>query len=304
MTDALTQESLFIKDGDHQLHVRHIFSGNLEGKNTRGQPVLMVHGAIENGRIFYNEKGRGLGCFLASSGFDVYVIDLRGRGYTIPTIKPFDTFGQTETIVTDLPLFIDFVYQNNPQPMHLMAHSWGGVLLTSMLARNPKLIDKVRSQIFFGTKRQVRVLNPEALFKIRLMWHHVAPIYAKRHGLLAAKKLGFGSDDETIKSHGQGMGWTKSSQWIDSDDGFDYQQACQQVNWPPTWFVAAIKDKALGHPDDVKRFIVEANYTDAKYTLLSKKNGFKRDYDHISMLTDPVSPKDHFVQIVQWLAEQ
>lgn len=294
---TIKQQSLYLDAGDHQLHLRHIASSS----NPQGQPVLMVHGAIENGRIFYNEKGRGLGCYLASQGFDVYIIDLRGRGETIPPMRPFDQYGQTETIVEDLPLFFEFVHQRNSQPIHLMAHSWGGVLLTSMLARFPQLLDKVASQVFFGTKRRVGAFNLEVLLKIKFMWRFLSPKIAKRKGFLPAKKMNFGSDDETIKSHYQSMKWTKTTDWIDADDGFDYANACQQVQWPPTWFVAAVSDKALGHPDDVKRFMAEANYVDAEYVLLSKANGHAKDYDHITMLTDKAALTDHFPQVVSWL---
>jgi predicted alpha/beta hydrolase len=259
------QQSLYVHDNSHQLHVRHIFLP----QQSRGQPVLMVHGAIENGRIFYSHNNKGLGCYLAARGFDVYVVDLRGRGETIPKIQPFDCYGQTETIVHDLPLFIDFVYRQNPQPMHLIGHSWGGVLLTAMLARSPHYLSKVRSKIFFGSKRQVKVINPEVLMKIILMWQWLAPLVAKHKGFLPAKSVGFGSDDETIKSHRQNMHWTKTADWIDSDDGFDYAHACQQVAWPPSWFIAAVSDKALGHPKDIQRFMQEANHREAKYTLLA-----------------------------------
>ncbi|MFT5161561.1 MAG: pimeloyl-ACP methyl ester carboxylesterase [Alteromonadaceae bacterium] len=297
----LQQQSLYISDQGHQLHLRHIYTPHKMSQKQPGPPVLMVHGAIENGLIFYTKKGKGLACYLAEQGFDVYVIDLRGRGETIPLMKPFDSYGQTETIVNDLPLFMDFVHQRNPQPVHLMAHSWGGVLVTSMLARFPQYLSKVRSKVFFGTKRKVTALNFEALYKIRLMWQLVAPYVAKRQGFLPAKQIGFGSDDETTKSHYQSMLWTKAKPWTDSDDGFDYQQACQGLNWPPSWFIAAANDKALGHPKDVKLFMNEANHSDSKYTLLSKATGFKQDYDHINMLTDAIATGDHFPQIVQWL---
>ena len=56
----LLQQSLFIPCGAHQLHVRHI----QPRVAVHGEPILMVHGAIENGRIFYTESGKGLACFL------------------------------------------------------------------------------------------------------------------------------------------------------------------------------------------------------------------------------------------------
>lgn len=292
------QDSLYLPDGDHQLHIRHI---RREGKRV-GEPVLMIHGAIENGKIFYSHKGKGLACFLAAQGFDVYVMDLRGRGDCKPRIQPNDQYGQTDTICHDIPLVLDFVHQRNTQPIHLIAHSWGGVLASAMLIRFPHLVDKIKTQVYFGTKRRVSAFNLEVIVKIKFMWHFLAPKITKRLGLLPAKKMGFGSDDETIKSHGQGMKWTKTRHWIDEEDGFDYQQHSAKVNWPPTWFVAAIKDKALGHPNDVKRFMNEANYDQANYVLLAEQNGNKLDYDHINMLTHGECIDDHFTQLLTWLA--
>ena len=135
------------------------------------------------------------------------------------------------------------------------------------------------------------------------MWQWVLPLIAKVKGYLPAKKMDFGSDDETIKSHLQGMRWTKSDRWIDSDDCFDYQKACQAVQWPPSWFIAASNDKALGHPKDVKLFMNEANHLNAKYTLLAKSTGFAQDYDHINMLTDSNAIKDHFPLVAKWLSQ-
>ena len=299
----IEQESIFIEDGAHQLHLRHIFAKNKDEplNKHRGEPVFMIHGAIENGKIFYSLKGKGLACFLASQGFDVYVADLRGRGQTQPIIAPFDEYGQTETICHDLPLFLNKIKSLNPNPVHIMAHSWGGVLASSMFIRMPELLNNVRSQVFFGTKRRVKAFNMEVLFKIKFMWRTLGPRLTKKHGLLKAKKLGFGSDDETIKSHQQGMVWTKSANWVDSDDGFDYQKASEHITWPPTWFIAATNDKALGHPADVQRFMKEAGYKQANYSLLSRKNGNARDYNHITMLTDSACIDDHFTHLVIWL---
>ena len=52
----------------------------------KGIPVLMIHGIVEDGRIFYHNSGKGLGSFLAKHGYDVYVADLRGIGKSTPKI--------------------------------------------------------------------------------------------------------------------------------------------------------------------------------------------------------------------------
>ncbi|MBA6355559.1 alpha/beta fold hydrolase, partial [Colwellia sp. BRX8-3] len=141
------QESLFLSHGDHQLHLRHIW------QQKGGTPIFMLHGAIENGLIFYTKKGKGLACYLAEQGFDVYVADLRGRGESTPRIDKHAVHGQFEAITEDIPHFINYIFQVTQQKIHLVAHSWGGVLLASTLARFPKIIERIRSKTCFGTKR-------------------------------------------------------------------------------------------------------------------------------------------------------
>ena len=290
----LTQKSEFIMVNEHQLHLRHIF------KETGGQPVLMVHGAIENGRIFYTESGKGLACYLAEQGFDVYVADLRGRGDCEPRLQPFDNYGQYESINEDLPETIRTLAERTGQTVHLVAHSWGGVLLTAAMARYPDLLPRVRSKVYFGTKRHISVFSLERLIKIELLWCRFGPWVSKKIGYLPAKKWGMGSDDETIDSLAHSSAWVKEIHWRDPHDEFDYAAACQGITWPPSLFLAGENDSLLGHPTDVQRFIKESNNLCAEYRLLSVANGSALDYDHINMLTHPKAVDDHFPQILNW----
>ena len=82
----MQQESIFIANDGQQLHLRHIWT------KPGGVPIFMLHGLIENGLIFYTEKGKGLACYLAEQGFDVYVADLRGRGKSTPMIDHRSSF--------------------------------------------------------------------------------------------------------------------------------------------------------------------------------------------------------------------
>mgnify|MGYP000054680651 FL=1 len=106
----LLQQSLFVPCGEHRLHVRHI----QPGVAIHADPILMVHGAIENGRIFYTESGKGLACFLARHGYQVYVADLRGRGQSTPAIAERAGHGQHELITEDLPALQHWVAARHP----------------------------------------------------------------------------------------------------------------------------------------------------------------------------------------------
>jgi hypothetical protein len=74
MTDKVEQESLMVPvSSTVQLHLRRIWSG------TQGTapPLLLLHGAAEDGHIFYSHSGRGLACWLARNGYEVFVPSTR-----------------------------------------------------------------------------------------------------------------------------------------------------------------------------------------------------------------------------------
>jgi len=269
-----------------------------------GPPVLMLHGAIENGRIFYSESGKGLAPYLARNGYDVYVIDLRGHGKSTPPIDSSSGFGQSESITEDIPACIEAVRKLRGNiPQYWVAHSWGGVLFSSLLARFPEYAKLVRSLVYFGSKRTIRVWNIHRILKVSLIWIWVCPLACRIAGYLPARQLRIGSDSETIKSYRQSAAWVKNDAWVDSDDGFDYGAAVKKLSLPPIWYIAAKNDHALGHPRDVLDFMESAGTQKCRYTVLSCKNGNRHDYDHINMLTHPDAVYDHFPQVLEWLQE-
>ena len=264
----------------------------------------MLHGAVENGRIFYTENNKGFACFLARQGFDVYVADLRGRGKSRPAIHADASYGQFEAITRDIPLFMDFIHSKTHKPMHLVCHSWGGVLLASCLSRFPERLSQVCSNVCFGTKRSVAITNLEKFIKVKLFWNAFAVKIARRKGYFDAKKYKLGSDNETIQSVADSVAWVKKGHCLDPQDGFDYFEAAKYVNWPPSWYLTGVKDKALGHADDVLNFIEETANTEARFSLLSRQAGNAVDYDHIDILTHPEAISDHFPLISQWMKAQ
>lgn len=271
---------------------------------TPGTPVLMLHGAIENGRIFYSGSGRGLAFYLARNGFDVYVADLRGRGKSVPPIDRHSQFGQTEAITEDIPACVEAIRKiRGPIPQHWIAHSWGGVLFTSVMARFPEYTRQVRSLVYFGSKRTIRVWNIYRILKVDLVWKWLCPLACRIAGYLPARQLRIGSDSETAKSYRQSAGWVQQDAWVDSDDGFDYGAAVINLSLPPIWYIAAQNDHALGHPRDVRDFMESAGMQDSRFTVLSRSNGNLHDYDHITMLTHPDAVRDHFPQVLEWLKE-
>jgi pimeloyl-ACP methyl ester carboxylesterase len=168
--EGLAATSHFVEaSATHKLHLLQIRSTDV--LPVHAPAVFCLHGAVDNGQMFYSKRGRyacctsssaplrsrpprghrGLAPFLARQGFDVFVGDLRGRGQSIPTLaqEREPTHGQTEYIRDDIPLFASAVAQiSQQQKQHWIGHSWGGVLLASAVCRSPVLATVVKSQVW------------------------------------------------------------------------------------------------------------------------------------------------------------
>lgn len=305
----MLQESIFVPlNLNQRLHMHHL-QGSPEG------PVaFLIHGAIENGRIFYSQSGKGFAWHLARAGWDVYSADLGGRGQSYPPINAQTLSGQTESICQELPALLTAVRQRRPEaPIVWVSHSWGGVLLMSLLARLQTSTEYAElaspeAIVHFGVKRSVKVQNREKWLKIDFFWLRTAFALIRLYGYLPARELKAGSDNESRKSHAQSVQWVRGGPWRDSDDGFDYASTiaalAAQHKLPPMLWLAGINDYSLGHPEDVRRFMQEAGAADSDYWLLARSEGFAHDYGHIDMLTHPDAERDHFPRVESWLREQ
>ncbi len=298
----IEQHSIFIPYLEGKLHLRQIKASRADMQKP---PILMLHGAMSNGKVFYSETGRGLACFLAESGFVVYVLDTQGRGLSTPKIHRGFNGGQGQVIREQLPLVQHYIMGLHPQvsTVHWCAHSWGGVLMASAISRFPLFQESVASLLTFGTKRTIKIKSFKKYMMVDIGWNKMAKVIAWGHGYLAADRWGMGMDNESRRSLSQTVDWVRGD-WIDHDDGFDYSQAALSVasrdKWPSSWFIAGLGDDVLGNPADVQRMIQECQFSDVEYTLLSKSEGNKHDYGHADMLIHKDAVDDHFPRVRDW----
>ena len=272
--------------------------------NHNAPPVLMLHGSIENGRIFYSESGKGFAPFLANYEFDVFSPDLRGRGKSVPPISLNAQYGLSEIIQEDLPALINKIKElKGNVPQHWVAHSWGGVLLLAFLAKNPSIV-RVASLVFFATKRRISVQSIRKIYMIDLCWNWIGRLCILAYGYLPAKDVKMGSDNESAKTHKETNQWIYGKKWIDWNDGFDYAAGLSSINLPPILSLTGIGDKVLGHPKDAQLLLDEIGMPNESVHILSKQNGNLQNYGHIDILTHPDCIKDHFPFTTQWMHDQ
>ena len=271
-----------------------------EVENARAA-VLLVHGSIEDSRIFHSNSGKGLAPFLAKNGFNVYAPDLQGRGKSEPPVSRHTDQSQTGLIREEIPEYFGFVKQRNPGlPVFTGAHSWGGVLLLSWLAWSG-IPAELKGMFFFGTKRRIRVKNWRKLLAVDLMWTAVGELATRIKGYFPAKPLGMGSENEPATLYRQTRNWVYEDEWKDPEDGFDYRRKLQGLSLPPMLHFAGVKDHYLGNPRDVKLLSDEVGSQDrTDIIVLGRHFGNLHDYAHINMLTHRDAPEDHFPILLRW----
>jgi predicted alpha/beta hydrolase len=268
---------------------------------SKGIPVLLIHGSIENARIFYTKKGKGLAPFLANRGFDVFVPDMAGKGHSVPKVSRTFRYSQTDTLEYEIPAYIAYLEKMYPHDeIRLAAHSWGGVLLLSWYAQNGEGY-RVGPMVFFGSKRRISVFSAKRFIMLDIMWMLVGMISSAVLGYLPAKALKMGSENEPAALYRDVTRWVYTLNWRDKATGFNYVKALKSMNLPPILYYAGINDHVLGHPADVAKLMNEAGSENAQFILLGKHYGNLHDYGHVDILTAKTCNEDHFIQAAQWL---
>lgn len=287
------------KSGEpYKIHIK-VFLTN-EKSSTSKRPLVFIHGAIEDGKMFYSDSGKGLAPFLCKKGHPCYVVDLRARGGSTPPLDKSEDFNQFDMLDIDFPAIINFALKHsNADSFSFITHSWGGVLVNSFLLKSPQWLSRCKANVHISTKRRVGVINPHRLFYIDLMWFFVGKIILLFKGHLPANYYGPGGESRGTLTDSQR--WVYSKNWLDHENGLDYNFLARKHKLPPTLYLTGAADQCLGHIKDVKRFALESQHPLKEVILLSKRNGHLQDYDHINILTSPHAPQDHFPMIAKYL---
>lgn len=290
----LKSEKLLVPvTSDIKLHIKKIY------KESSLPPVVLIHGSMENGKIFYSKSLKGFAPYLAQNGFTVYVVDLRGKGESHPKISRDFNFGQAD-VINDLVHVYEYIQTFHPNDKQIWgSHSWGGVLVNCFLLRHPEYIKRTEKLFHFATKRSISVRSIQKYINIDIAFKRLFTWQAYLEGYVSPRFFGF--DSEARNYHVDVAKWVSQMSFVDPSDRFDYAQSALKHKLPQSLFIAGINDPYLGNPVDVRRFMQECNVMEHDYLLLSKANGRLHDYGHNDMVTHPDGPNDHFPLIKQWL---
>jgi pimeloyl-ACP methyl ester carboxylesterase len=287
-------ESHFLSIENENIHIQRIYRDN-------GDPVFFLHGSIEDGKVFYTNKGKGIAPFLAQKGLDCYVIDLPGRGLSTPKIDKHSHHDLVFYIEEVIPRVLQFVQEiSQRQKVSIITHSWGGVnLLASIAIKN---ISDIAAIIFFGTKRRISISGFKKFIMIDIAWRAYGRMLSRFYKYYPAKEGKIGSENETVESFLQTDEWVRVKEWFYFKDKTNIAALLQRIQLPPILSITGTKDDVLGNPVDVKLLLEETGkHQRHQFILAGKETGFKKDYGHIDILTDRDAVEDIYPLVYNWM---
>ena len=123
-----------------------------KSNETRGEPVLLVHGLTQSAVCFIINKSALAPAFrLASSGHDVWLLNCRGSRYSLsnkyysPDTKNFWYWTAYDISIRDLPSSINFILSSTQKPsLNYIGYSQGGHVLLNLLSFDPSFNSKIK----------------------------------------------------------------------------------------------------------------------------------------------------------------
>ena len=281
-----------------------------------GPPVLLVHGISSNHHFWDLAPGRSLALDLHRRGMDVYNMDLRGHGFARRgpngrkqkagwSIDDYGAFDMASAIVE--------IQRRRPeQPVHVVGHSMGGMVLAIYLALTPQ--PPLASAVVVASPLDFR--DPDAAMRRMLGSSWIAMLTGFTPTPMGARFLaGFGEkapfhgdewvlnpDNYTREAYTQTMRRVVSplsrgevaqfrqigedGEFRSENGGMVYRTSLGHVRVPMR-FLAGRADHIVS-PDRVRAYFEAVGSRDKDFIIAGREHGFAADYGHLDF-----GPSDH-----------
>src|SRR5262245_9988832 len=152
-TPQLVTEEMMVKTGDPgiEIYMRNKRPANMMSFRPE-QTVLYVHGATYPSETAFDLKldGQSWMEYIASRGYDVWLLDLRGYGKSTRPPEMNDKpeangpIVQGVTAVKDIGAAVDFILQKRNIPrLNLLGWSWGTTLMATYTTQNANKVERL-----------------------------------------------------------------------------------------------------------------------------------------------------------------
>jgi predicted alpha/beta hydrolase len=268
--------------------------GLVDSADSRGVPVILLHGSFSNRRFWYSPKGIGLGAYLARAGFDVWIAEMRGHGLSSRN-QHYRRNRVADYARYDLPAIGAFVREQSGQIPHWIGHSLGGITLAAALGGHYLGQAAVASVALFGSQ----VSRNYWPLKVPLVeWG--ARLLLKRFAHISGSRLKRGPEDEPIGLALECMRWYGLFRRFGDKDR-DWWAGLNEVQ-VPVLAVAAVGDHQ--DPPWACRTLSEQFASPVRqFVCLGRAQGFSDDFGHVEMLVSKSAQTQVWPMVVSWLRD-
>lgn len=283
--------------GDAQLQLKRCF------RDSHGTPILMLPGFLETCEVFMPKNPQaGLAPFLASQGFDVYLLEIRGKGSSWPSAGRSSRWGLHEAICEDLPAHLGMIEKLRPgEPQFWLGHGLGSLILTGTYARVESLPSPLLGMIHVCAGRMCQLEGWQKTLRYQA-WLWAMNLQRFFRGFVAVP-FSQSTRRETRKAFATYKRWLQNPEWRDQEDDFDYALALRQKGLPASLYFANDQRHLWGNVQDCRRWLQELGVHDARLVTVSKRGGNDKNYSYNGVLRNPAACTDHFLQLQAWLQE-
>ncbi|MEO6954121.1 MAG: alpha/beta hydrolase [Polyangia bacterium] len=295
------------------------------------EPILLVHGIASNRLTFDLTDRLSLAQHLRHAGFDVWVMDLRGRGQSVrPRLFSglkyewsFDEYAEK-----DLPAAAREVLRaTGAKRLHLLGFSIGALACYAYLS-SPKRDVEVASLVSMAGptsfKRLDKFLSAWAIRSLRWMRHRwIMRVLAPGSGYLHPSPLQLIYNPENTDGPTQRRAmvnavasfasnellqyadWIRNDQFRSIDQRRDYRAELGRIT-VPTLFVAGSRDP-FAAPDAIKEtadaFTGVPN-EEKEFRICSRAQGLRVNYGHYDLLWGRDAPDEIYPVVEAWLTQK
>jgi len=302
-----------------------------EGTAARKRPVVLCHGVLSNRHFFEVEGEASLPVLLSRQGFDVWLVDMRGRA---DAGAPGWYFGKRtysydidDIVREDMDTLLTYIVaQTGARDVAWLGHSLGGMIAYARLGTigEPRIgaLITVGSPGFFAPASHHLLRFYELSPALTLLPALPAETLASIDGQLGLS-LGPRILEETIfqpenipastyqaledlavndaSKHElrQFLRGVLRGEFVSDDGSISYTNALSAIHTPALVVVGRADE--LADPLVGRGVFDRLGSSDKELVIAGRAEGFSTDFGHVDLLVGPAARREIFPRIVEWL---
>lgn len=294
----LTDDVYLVKhgrDSDRGVEVALSHVGIYGQSNKGKQPIVLVHGSFTNRHFWLSAQGIGFARHLVDSGFDVWLMEMRGHGLS-PRNNTYKDNTLERYALTDVPAVNDFVIEKTGIKPIWLGHSLGGVLISTAVASGALEEDRVAAIALLGTQvvRRRWFLQIPFIVSFAKLWFKFKPE-------LDGRKLNIGPENEPSGIAKEYLSWFGLfGSWSLASDKTPLLPKWQNLDIP---MLAMVGKNDQSDPAKYCRiFYDHCGSQNKSFQLLAAEEGWSRDYGHVDMVVSKEAAMEVWPKLTTWLA--